>query len=79
VTAAAIARALVMPVEERRERWSALMARIEDNTVEHWCTSFVEALAEDGFASVPAESLVTREAESGRTGRMAAPSSRIRN
>jgi trehalose 6-phosphate synthase len=79
VTAAAIARALVMPVEERRERWSALMARIEDNTVEHWCTSFVEALAEDGFASVPAETLVTREADAGRTGRMAAPSSRIRN
>ena len=79
VTAAAIARALVMPIEERRERWSALMARIQDNTVEHWCTSFVDALAEDGLASLPAESLVTREAEAGRTGRMTAPSSRVRN
>jgi trehalose 6-phosphate synthase len=67
LTAAAIARALVMPLEERRERWAALMARIDDNTIDHWCTSFVEALAEDGFAPLPAEALPSaREAETGR-------------
>jgi trehalose 6-phosphate synthase len=43
--AAAMLRALNMPIEERQERWAAMMARIEENTVDHWCASFVDALA----------------------------------
>ncbi|HEX8663169.1 MAG TPA: alpha,alpha-trehalose-phosphate synthase (UDP-forming) [Beijerinckiaceae bacterium] len=46
-TAAAIARALDMPLEERRERWSAMMERLEANTVERWCGDFLKSLAAD--------------------------------
>ena len=80
MTATVIARALAMPLEERRERWTAMMARIEDNSVGHWCANFVEALAEDGFASQPAEALaLSRDGEAGRTAGSASPWSRARN
>jgi trehalose 6-phosphate synthase len=83
LTASAIARALAMSIEERRERWSALMARVEENTVGHWCANFVEALAADGFASLPVESLGSaRDGEAVRTSRTArtsVPPSPVRN
>jgi trehalose 6-phosphate synthase len=83
LTAAAMVRALAMPLEERRERWSALMARIEENTVGHWCASFLEALAEDGFASLSTEPLApSRDGDSARPSRAArtsAPWSPVRN
>jgi trehalose 6-phosphate synthase len=80
MTATVMARALAMPLEERRERWTAMMARIEDNSVGHWCANFVEALAEDGFASQPAEALaLSRDGEAGRTAGSASPWSRARN
>jgi trehalose 6-phosphate synthase len=62
-TAAAMGRALTMPPEERQERWAAMMARIEENTVGHWCASFVEALMDDGVVPLPPEAIAAREAE----------------
>ena len=44
-TAAAIGRALAMSVEERRERWSDMMAVLARNTVGDWWRGFVQALA----------------------------------
>ncbi len=48
--ATALVRALGMPLDERKERWAAMMARIEENTVDHWCTTFVDALANPALA-----------------------------
>jgi trehalose 6-phosphate synthase len=45
-TSQAIKRALEMPMEERRERWEAMMGRLRENNVEHWCQDFLAALAE---------------------------------
>jgi len=41
---AAIARALQMRVEERRERWSTMMGRLRSNTVQAWCQGFLASL-----------------------------------
>lgn len=55
-TAGAIAQALQMPVEERRERWGAMMACLEANTVNDWCGHFLQALAGGGpDEAVPAD------------------------
>ncbi len=40
----ALHRALVMPPEERRERWTALNAAVARNDAEHWQQNFVAAL-----------------------------------
>jgi trehalose 6-phosphate synthase len=45
-TAAAIHMALMMPLEERRERYQALMASLRRYDVHWWCDSFLEALGE---------------------------------
>lgn len=42
--AAAIARALQMPLGERRERWTTMMERLQTNTVEAWCRQFLACL-----------------------------------
>ena len=44
--AQAIGRAFFMPLEERRTRWSAMMARLKANSVQKWFADFVAALAE---------------------------------
>jgi trehalose 6-phosphate synthase len=41
----AIERALTMPAEERRERWTALHAAVARNDAESWQKSFVDALS----------------------------------
>jgi trehalose 6-phosphate synthase len=77
--AEALARALAMPRPERRERWRAMMARVEDNTVEHWRDTFLhdlceglEAPCEEETADVttvtplPAKATVQGEARPGR-------------
>ena len=46
-TAAAIARALEMPIEERRERWSGMYSHLQHHTAQHWADTFIEALIED--------------------------------
>jgi trehalose 6-phosphate synthase len=44
--AGALGRALVMPIEERRRRWRAMMDRLEVNDVDAWRNAFLNALAE---------------------------------
>jgi trehalose 6-phosphate synthase len=44
--AAAIARALQMPLQERQERWTTMMERLRTNTVEAWCQQFLACLAD---------------------------------
>ena len=41
----AIARALVMPLDERRERWRAMMEHLEAHTVGDWWRGFLESLS----------------------------------
>jgi trehalose 6-phosphate synthase len=43
--AQAIGRAFFMPLEERRARWSAMMAKLKANSVQKWFADFVSALA----------------------------------
>jgi len=40
-----VARALAMPIEERRERWTAMMAKLENSQLDAWFSDFVETLA----------------------------------
>ncbi len=40
----ALHRALVMPLEERRQRWDAMMAVLKRNTISHWRESYLAAL-----------------------------------
>jgi trehalose-6-phosphate synthase len=47
-TAAAIRRALEMPLDERKGRWNAMMAHLEKNTVERWCSDFLASLVGGG-------------------------------
>ena len=49
-TAGALARALDMTVEERRERWSSMYRRIKDYDVVWWRESFLDALEKDDEA-----------------------------
>ncbi|WP_299363320.1 alpha,alpha-trehalose-phosphate synthase (UDP-forming) [uncultured Paracoccus sp.] len=43
----AIARALAMPLEERIERFTAMMTRLEQNDISKWCADFLAALEPD--------------------------------
>jgi trehalose 6-phosphate synthase len=43
-TAAAIASAVTMPLDERISRWQAMFAQLERNDVNRWCENFLEAL-----------------------------------
>jgi trehalose 6-phosphate synthase len=49
-TGAAIAHALAMPVEERRERWTTMIAKLRAGHVDGWCARFLATLAEDAGA-----------------------------
>jgi trehalose 6-phosphate synthase len=42
--AAAMARAMTMSGEERRERWNAMMARLRANPVQFWFSNFLDKL-----------------------------------
>jgi trehalose 6-phosphate synthase len=46
-TAAAIARAYAMPLEERKDRWNALMAVLRANSIHDWTAHFLQALANE--------------------------------
>jgi trehalose 6-phosphate synthase len=52
-TANAIVRALEMSLEERKERWKAMMARLRSNTVDHWCANFMAVLTQEQNCAVP--------------------------
>src|ERR1700719_481837 len=43
-TAAAIARAFAMPLDERKDRWNAMMAALRANSVYDWASHFLQAL-----------------------------------
>jgi trehalose 6-phosphate synthase len=43
-TAAAIARAFAMPLDERKDRWHAMMAVLRANSVHDWASHFLQAL-----------------------------------
>ena len=62
-TAAAIAQAVAMPLEERRERWRELMGALRDNSIDHWAARCLSAIAGEDEAEVesslhPAGSIV---------------------
>jgi trehalose 6-phosphate synthase len=44
-TADALARAFLMPLDERKDRWRAMMAVLRANSVHDWASHFLEALA----------------------------------
>jgi len=49
-TAGSIARALDMPLEERKDRWSSMFERIREYDVAWWCRSFLDALENEEAA-----------------------------
>jgi trehalose 6-phosphate synthase len=63
--AAAIARALRMPLEERRERWESMMGRLRTNTVEAWCQHFLSTLS--GILNEGPEPHVPMSADNGQS------------
>jgi trehalose 6-phosphate synthase len=51
-----IATALCMPLNERRLRWEAMMAKLRNHTIQQWFADFVDALQStqiDGAVAVP--------------------------
>jgi trehalose 6-phosphate synthase len=71
--AIAIQRALAMPLEERKERWTTMIRRLERNGVDEWCHNFLSALAK---ADVPGSTADTGAPYEGRRRR---PSARARH
>jgi trehalose 6-phosphate synthase len=47
ISAAAIARAFAMPLDERKDRWHAMMASLRANSVHDWASHFLQALANE--------------------------------
>jgi trehalose 6-phosphate synthase len=46
-TAAAIARAYAMPLDERKDRWQAMMAVLRANSIHDWTAHFLQALGNE--------------------------------
>jgi trehalose 6-phosphate synthase len=46
-TAAAIARAYAMPLEERKDRWNAMMTVLRANSIHDWTARFLQALGNE--------------------------------
>ena len=46
-TAAAIARAFAMPLEERKDRWNAMMTVLRANSIHDWTAHFLQALGKE--------------------------------
>jgi len=51
-------------LEERRERWDSMMARLRTNTVEAWCQRFLSSLSDAPDAGL--EPHISTDGESGR-------------
>ena len=45
----AMARGIEMPLEERRERWAAMMEKLRGNTLSTWRDNFLKALGEGPY------------------------------
>ncbi len=56
-TAAAIARAVEMPLEERKQRWRDMMATLRGNSIDHWTANCLQAIAGESAAAEPECSL----------------------
>jgi trehalose 6-phosphate synthase len=54
-TAGSIARALYMPLEERRERWRGMYATVLEHDVAWWCEAFLSTLETSGDESGAAQ------------------------
>ena len=46
-TASAIARAYAMPLEERKDRWNAMMTVLRANSIHDWTAHFLRALGNE--------------------------------
>ena len=57
-TANAIARALSMSLQERRERWQNMMTFLLEHDVSHWCNAFLEDLTQ--YRQMQAAPIVTK-------------------
>ncbi len=57
-TADAIARAYAMPLEERKDRWNALMAALRANSIHDWTEHFLQALGQQHENKVIAEPVI---------------------
>src|SRR6201999_4533226 len=53
-----IAVALSMPLLERRMRWEAMMVKLHRHSIQHWFSSFVEALQDSRAEQEPASAPV---------------------
>ncbi|HEY8564699.1 MAG TPA: alpha,alpha-trehalose-phosphate synthase (UDP-forming) [Beijerinckiaceae bacterium] len=53
-TGRAIAQAVAMPLDERRERWGVMMEHLRRHGITEWCRDFLDALAEGDPALAPA-------------------------
>ncbi|VFU11168.1 alpha,alpha-trehalose-phosphate synthase (UDP-forming) [Methylocella tundrae] len=51
-TAAAIARAIEMPLEERQDRWRDMMATLRDNSIDHWTANCLQAISGESEADL---------------------------
>ncbi len=51
--ASAIAQALSMPLEARRERWNQMMPHLLENDISKWCADFLEALNGQASSASP--------------------------
>jgi trehalose 6-phosphate synthase len=77
-TAEAIHRALHMPLDERRERHAALLARIERDSASRWRSDFLAALAgPDGGSASPSASGSSPASSSSSSAAPAAPRSAL--
>ena len=65
-TAAAIARAYTMPLEERKDRWQANMAVLRANSVHDWASHFLGALANEAEGGALDEACLPGSAGLGR-------------
>jgi trehalose 6-phosphate synthase len=45
--AEALHRGLIMPLDERQDRWRRLLAQLQQHDVMHWRRNFVDALAQE--------------------------------
>jgi trehalose 6-phosphate synthase len=56
-TAAAIARGIEMPLEERKDRWRDMMAALRGNSIDHWTANCLRAIAGERATAEPECSL----------------------
>jgi trehalose 6-phosphate synthase len=54
-TATAIAHALRMSLEERKERWNVMVGALRERSIDEWCRSFLTSFAEIELPSTGAE------------------------